>query len=71
MKETLLPLSIAFIAEDGRILNIEEMQPGSAARYSSRGAALYALEMNKGWFARNALKPGDRIQKLRGMHTPR
>lgn len=67
MKETLLPLSIAFIAEDGRILNIEEMPPGSPVRYGSRGAALYALEMNKGWFMRHGIKPGDQVQKLSGL----
>lgn len=71
MKETLLPLSIAFIAEDGRILNIEEMPPKSAVRYGSHGAALYALEMNSGWFMRHGIKPGDRVQKLQGLRPYR
>ena len=62
MKDTPLPLSIAFIAADGSILNIEEMQPDSTDSHLSQGDALYALEMNSGWFARNGLAPGDKVQ---------
>lgn len=57
MKNTRLPLSIAFIAKDGRILNIEEMQAFSTQTHTAQSDALYALEMNKGWFNRNAVKP--------------
>ena len=63
-KNTPLPLSIAFIAADGAILNIEEMRPNTTDTHSARGDALYALEMNKGWFAGNKIKQGNVIQGL-------
>lgn len=65
MKNTPLPLSIAFIAADGAILNIEEMQPNTTDRHIAASDALYALEMNSGWFARNGVRPGDKISELR------
>ena len=58
MKNTHIPLSIAFIAPDGRIVNIEDMQPKSEETHWSRGPALYALEMRKGWFAERGILPG-------------
>lgn len=64
MKDTPLPLSIAFIAADGRILNIEDMQPYTTSRHYARGDALYALEMNRGWFGEHGIAPGDRIRGL-------
>lgn len=64
MKNTPLPLSIAFIAADGSILNIEEMQPDTTDSHIAQGNALYALEMNSGWFARNGVKPGDKVREL-------
>ena len=64
MKDTPLPLSIAFIAEDGRILNIAEMQANSTHTHSAQGNILYALEMNKSWFADHAIKAGDRVDGL-------
>jgi uncharacterized membrane protein (UPF0127 family) len=71
MKDTQLPLSAAFIAEDGRILNIEEKPSGTTQRYGSSSAALYALEMNRGWFARHGIMPGDRVLKLQGLRASR
>ncbi|HEY6096077.1 MAG TPA: DUF192 domain-containing protein [Gallionellaceae bacterium] len=65
MKDTPLPLSIAFIAADGHIINIEEMQPDSTDIHIARDDALYALEMNRGWFARHGIRPGDRVDGLR------
>ncbi len=65
MKDTLLPLSIAFIATDGSILNIEEMQPNTLDTHASQGNVLYALEMNSGWFTRNGITPGDKVQGLK------
>ncbi len=65
MKNTPLPLSIAFIAADGTILNIEEMQPNTTNTHSAQGDALYALEMNKSWFAKNGVKPGHRVRGLK------
>jgi uncharacterized membrane protein (UPF0127 family) len=51
MKNTYIPLSIAFLDSDGRILNIEDMAPQTEITHWSRGPGLYALEMRKGWFA--------------------
>lgn len=64
MKNTPLPLSIAFIAADGSILNIEEMQPNTIDTHRAQGNALYALEMNSGWFIRNGIKRGIAVQGL-------
>lgn len=63
MRNTLLPLSIAFLAEDGRIVNLADMQPKSELSHCSKEPVRYALEMNQGWFAKRGLKAGD---KLRG-----
>lgn len=64
MKNTPLPLSIAFITADGTILNIAEMQPNTTDTYIAQGDALYALEMNSGWFARSGVESGYRINGL-------
>ncbi|MBI4936804.1 MAG: DUF192 domain-containing protein [Nitrosomonadales bacterium] len=61
MKNTPLPLSIAFIAADGSILNTAEMQPNTSNPHGAQGNALYALEMNRNWFASNGIKPGDKV----------
>jgi uncharacterized membrane protein (UPF0127 family) len=58
MRNTLLPLSIAFIADDGTIVNIAEMQPQSDESHCASRPVRYALEMNKGWFAKRGIKPG-------------
>ena len=63
MRNTLLPLSIAFVADDGTIVNIAEMQPQSDESHCALRPVRYALEMNKGWFAKRGIKPGT---KLRG-----
>ena len=64
MKNTFVPLSIAFIDSTGRILNIEDMAPQTEATHPSRGPALYALEMRKGWFRDHGVQPGDRVDGL-------
>ncbi len=64
MRNTYIPLSIAFIDAEGRILNIVEMAPRSDATHPSRGDALYALEMRKGWFAERGVAPGARVTGL-------
>jgi hypothetical protein len=64
MENTTLPLAVAFIGSDGTILNIEEMQPLTRDHHTAAGDAWYALEMNAGWFARNGIKPGDRVRGL-------
>ena len=64
MKNTLIPLSVAFLDEEGRILNIEDMTPQSLESYCSVKPARYALEMNQGWFAGHGVKAGDRIKGI-------
>jgi uncharacterized protein len=62
MKNTLLPLSIAFIADDGSVVNLAEMQPQSEASHCSSEPVRYALEMNQGWFAKRGIKPGFKLK---------
>ena len=62
MKNTFIPLSIAFLDASGRILNIEDMAPQSERSHWSKGPSLYALEMRKGWFAERGVKAGDRVE---------
>ena len=64
MKNTYVPLSIAFIASDGRILNIEDMAPQTESTHPSHGLATYALEMKKGWFAERGIHAGDVVKGL-------
>ena len=64
MRNTYVALSIAFIGTDGRILNIEDMQPQTDDPHWSKGAALYALEMKRGWFAERGIVAGDRVEGL-------
>ena len=61
MKNTRIPLSVAFVDEDSRILNIESMQPHTEISHCSRGPALFALEMAQGWFDKRRIVPGARI----------
>ena len=65
MKNTLIPLSVAFIDADGRILNIEDMEPHSEQAHSSIDFARYALEMNQGWFAARGIREGDQVSGLK------
>ena len=64
MKNTNIPLSIAFVAADGRIVNIEDMAPRDETSHFSVGPAMYAIEMRKGWFAERGIKAGDRVSGL-------
>ncbi len=61
MKNTLLPLSIAFLADDGRVVNIDEMLPQTETTHCSAEPVRYVLEMNKGWFTKRGIKAGDKI----------
>lgn len=61
MKNTFLPLSVAFLDAQGRILNIEDMQPQTEDNHCAVQPARYALEMNVGWFAQRGIRRGDRI----------
>jgi uncharacterized protein len=62
MKNTLVPLSIAYIAYDGRILEIYDMQPGNLDPVRSSRSVRYALEVPQGWFSRAGLGIGDRLE---------
>jgi uncharacterized membrane protein (UPF0127 family) len=64
MKNTLLPLSVAFIDRAGRILNIEDMQPQTEDSHMAAAPAAYSLEMNQGWFKKRGIKRGDRVEGL-------
>lgn len=63
MKNTFIPLSIAFLDRNGKILEMHDMNPlDPARRYISRLPARYALEVNQGWFYDNGIKVGDRVE---------
>jgi uncharacterized membrane protein (UPF0127 family) len=64
MNNTKIPLSIAFIADDGKIVNIEEMQAETTNNHCPKAAVRYALEMNKQWFAERVIVPGTFITGL-------
>ena len=58
MKNTLVPLSVAFMDDKGMIINIARMQPQTEVSHCTERPASYALEMEQGWFARNGIRPG-------------
>lgn len=62
MSNTLLPLSIAFLADDGTVINVDEMQPRSTMNHCAAQPVRYALEMNQGWFTKRGIKAGSRLQ---------
>lgn len=61
MKNTLLPLTAAFVADDGTIVNLADMQPQSLVSHCSTRPVRFVLEMNKGWFDKRGLKAGSRL----------
>jgi uncharacterized membrane protein (UPF0127 family) len=71
MKNTYVPLSVAFIDRSGRILNIEDMQPLTEDSHQAAGPARYALEMNQGWFRKHGIGKGDRVRGLEGIPAQR
>jgi len=62
MKNTLIPLSIAFIDKEGRIVKITDMKPLTLDSHPPPRPVLYALEMNQGWFSKNGIKAGDVVR---------
>ena len=64
MKNTYVPLSIAYIDAQGVILNILDMKPHDESTHPSAGAALYALEMKQGWFKDRGIVAGNRVEGL-------
>jgi uncharacterized membrane protein (UPF0127 family) len=61
MQNTLLPLTIAFVADDGTIVNLADMKPLSKDSHCSSKPVRYALEMNAGWFAKRGIGPGFKL----------
>ena len=61
MKNTLLPLTAAFIADDGTIVNLEDMKPQTLDSHCSAKPVRYVLEMNQGWFAKKGIKAGAKL----------
>jgi uncharacterized membrane protein (UPF0127 family) len=61
MKNTLLPLTAAFLADDGTIVNLADMKPQTLNSHCSAQPVRYVLEMNQGWFMGKAIKPGMRL----------
>ena len=61
MKNTYIPLSTAFLADDGSIVNIADMQPHALDSHCSDKPVRYVLEMNQGWFAKRGIKPGAKV----------
>jgi len=64
MSNTKIPLAIAFLADDGKIVNIEEMQAETLNNHCPKAPVRYALEMNRQWFSQRAISPGSAIQGL-------
>jgi uncharacterized membrane protein (UPF0127 family) len=67
MKNTLIPLSVAFIDDTGAIVNIADMEPHSETSHCAGQPVRYALEMNRGWFAARGIKPGSRLGGIPGI----
>lgn len=61
MKNTLLPLTAAFVADDGTIINLEDMKPRTLETHCSKKEVRYVLEMNQGWFAKRGIKAGSKL----------
>jgi len=61
MRNTLLPLTAAFVAEDGRIVNLADMKPMTEDSHCSKEPVRFVLEMNQGWFARKNIKEGTKL----------
>ena len=64
MKNTLLPLTAAFVSDDGLIVNLADMKPQSTDSHCSAKPVRYVLEMNQGWFAKKGIKAGSRLVGL-------
>ncbi|NUZ04933.1 DUF192 domain-containing protein [Piscinibacter koreensis] len=62
MKNTLIPLAIAFIGDDGTIVNLDRMKPQTLDSHCSTKPVRFVLEMNDGWFDKRGIKPGARLR---------
>ena len=70
MKDTLIPLSIAFVAADGTIVDIQDMEPETLDTHRPPEPYRHAIEANQGWFQRNGIAPGDRVEIPEGVAPP-
>lgn len=70
MRNTLLPLSVAFLDEQGHIINVEDMQPRTENNHCAAKPARYALEMNLGWFKRKGMTAGAPLAGLERAPRP-
>ena len=61
MKNTLLPLTAAFVGDDGEIVNLADMKPQTTDSHCSARPVRYVLEMNQGWFAKKGIKAGSKL----------
>ncbi|MFZ4286670.1 DUF192 domain-containing protein [Variovorax sp. HJSM1_2] len=61
MKNTILPLTAAFVDDDGTIVNLEDMKPQTLDSHCSKRPVRYVLEMNLGWFAKKGIKAGSKL----------
>lgn len=66
MKNTRIPLSIAYIDAGGAVVSVHDMRPLSTRQTPSEGPAMYALEVNKGWFDERGIKAGAKVAGLPG-----
>jgi len=64
MRNTLIPLSVAFIEDDGTIVNIHDMKPHDESSHCAAKPVRYALEMTQGWFAQKGIGPGAKLGRL-------
>lgn len=71
MKNTYIALSIAYIDESGKIVNIEDMAPRTETTHPSNGPVIYALEMKKGWFQEHRIDAGAKVVGLDKVPKPR
>jgi uncharacterized membrane protein (UPF0127 family) len=71
MKNTLIPLSVAFIDDDGTIVNILDMKAHDENRHCASRPVRFALEMTQGWFAARGIGPGSKLGRLPNPQAPR
>jgi uncharacterized membrane protein (UPF0127 family) len=64
MKNTYVPLSVAFLDERGTVINIADMEPHTLETHAAAKPAKYALEVNRGWFRKRGIRPGARVEGI-------
>jgi len=62
MKDTLIPLSIAFLTSDGAIIDIQDLEPLDVTLHYAPSPHRWAVEANRGWFERNGVQVGDQVE---------